>query len=221
VTGQRDISTELGPPRDQGPRGTCLAFAVGAAHEMSRLRRRGEPRPELGAELLYWRCKQIDADGEDGTEPASAAQALLDPGQSADALWPYDGRRDARSVSYQPPLAALETAELRHATLSATGATATNIHGLVGAGHAVVLGIDLWPQFFTAHDGELSAPAPAELLGEGHAVTIVGFEQASEWLLIRNSWGESWGERGHARLPESALEIVAIGAWIVEDDIDG
>jgi C1A family cysteine protease len=221
VSEAADISAELGPVRDQGARGTCLAFAVSAAHEVSRLRRRGEPRPELGEELLYWRCKKIDGDGADGTGPASAAQALLDPGQSAATLWPYDGQRDERNTTYEPPAGALETDAMRHGSLAATEASAANIGGLLGAGQAVVLGIDLWPQFFEGHGGELRAPATTELLGAPHAVTVVGFERAGEWLLIRNSWGEGWGEEGHARLPEAALEVAAIGAWIVEDDIDG
>jgi hypothetical protein len=216
-----DISAELGPARDQGDRGTCLAFAVGAAHEVSRLRRRGEPRSELGEELLYWRCKQIDGDGEDGTGTDSAAKALLDPGQSAAELWPYDGGRDERDASYRPPAAALKTGEMRHASLEATEASAAKLGSLLEAGHAIVLGIDLWPQFFEGHGGELIAPVAAELLGAPHAVTVVGFNSDGEWLLIRNSWGKSWGERGHARLPEAALEVAGIGAWIVEDDIDG
>jgi C1A family cysteine protease len=216
-----DISSELGPVRDQGRRGTCLAFAVCAAHEVSRLRRRGEPRPELGEELLYWRCKKIDADDANGTGPASAAQALLDPGQSAAALWPYDDQRDERATTYEPPSGALETAAMRHGSLAATEASAANIGGLLEVGQAVVLGIDLWPQFFEDHGGDLSVPAFTDLLGAPHAVTVVGFERAGEWLLIRNSWGQSWGEEGHARLPDAALEVVGIGAWIVEDDIDG
>ena len=71
-----DISAELGPAPDQGQRGTCLAFAANAVHEQARLRRRGEPRPEFGQELLYWRCKQIDDDGLEGTVPSSVASAL-------------------------------------------------------------------------------------------------------------------------------------------------
>jgi C1A family cysteine protease len=28
----------------------------------------------------------------------------------------------------------------------------------------------------------------------GHAVAIVGYDK--DWFLIRNSWGEDWGEKG-------------------------
>ena len=208
MSGLVDFSLQLGPPRDQGNRETCVAFAVGAAHEMARLRRREGPRADLGEELLYWRCKQIDGDTEGGTAPASAAQALIDPGQSAAGLWPYDGNRDDRSAAYQPPTTALDPVSLRHASLSETSPTAQN------------LGLDLWPHFFAPHGGELVVPALTDLLGEGHAVTVVGYDESAESLLIRNSWGAAWGAHGHARLPETTLEVASLGAWIVEDDID-
>lgn len=214
-----DISADLGPVRDQGRRGTCLAFAAGAAHETSRLRRRGV-RPDLGEELLYWRCKQIDSDGEEGTQLSSVAQALDDPGQSAAFLWPYDADRNASASSYQPPPAALEAHAMRRASLSETEATLPNISVHLEGGKAVVLGIDLWPQFFQSHAGELVAPATSDLLGAPHAVTVVGFDSPNERLLIRNSWGQDWGREGHAQLPARALEVACLGAWIVADDID-
>jgi C1A family cysteine protease len=217
---REDHSAQLGAVRDQGKRGTCLAFGVTAAHEKARLRRRGGERAVLGEELLHWRCKQIDGDGQDGTGPASAAQALHDPGQSAAELWPYDGGRDEQDPAYAPPAGALEADAMRLANLSSTSSDAAEIRERIREGHAVVLGLDLWPGFYSAHGGILSAPSAPELFGEGHAVTVVGFDESAEWLLIRNSWGESWGEGGHARLPEAALEVAGLGAWIVEDDID-
>jgi len=215
-----DISAELGPARDQGQRGTCLAFAASAVHEQARLRRRGEPRLELGQELLYWRCKQIDEDGLEGTVPSSMASALLDPGQSAAALWPYDGARDESGAEFTPPAAALEASALRHASLRDTSASVERIRELLVDGQAVILGVRLWEQFFEDHRGELITPSSTELLPGGHAVAVVGFEEQAEWFLIRNSWGEDWGDRGHARLPEAALKEIALGAWVVEDDID-
>ncbi len=215
-----DISSELGPVRDQGRRGTCLAFATCAAHEQARLRRRGEPRRQLGEELLYWRCKQLDGDHEEGTSVSSASCALRQPGQSAAGLWPYQGERDASAADYCPPPAALDRSAMRRASLVETAASAENIQSLLNSGQAVVLAIRLWDQFFTAHRGALQAPSPTDLIVGGHAVVVVGFDKDGKRLLIRNSWGRSWGAEGHAWLPEEALETIGLGSWIVEDDVD-
>jgi hypothetical protein len=111
---------------------------------------------------------------------------------------------------------------LRRASLREAEASGVNIRELIANGQAVILGIRLWGQFFEDHGGDLLTPSPTDLLPGGHAVTVVGFDQQAGWLLIRNSWGESWGDRGHARLPEAALNDAAtLGAWVVEDDVDG
>lgn len=214
-----DHSALLGAARDQGNRETCLAFATSAAHEIARFRKRGGAIEPLGEELLYWRCKQIDEDDEGGTVPASISMALKDPGQSAQSYWPYDGGRDENDPAYKPPEAAIEPENLRLATFTAASLDLANLRALVKVGHAVVLGLDLWPGFYRPEGGEVVAPSSAELLGEAHAVAVVGFDDEAAWLLIRNSWGPTWGNQGHIRLPGAAVEVAGLGAWIVEDDI--
>src|SRR6266508_4574515 len=76
-----DLSAVLGPVRDQGNRGTCLAFATTAGHESTRLSDLGDPRTDLSEELLYWACKQLEGNTSSGTKPAAAARALAETGQ--------------------------------------------------------------------------------------------------------------------------------------------
>jgi C1A family cysteine protease len=214
-----DLSALLGAARDQGNRETCLAFATGAAHELARFSKRGGAVEPLGEELLYWRCKQIDLDDQGGTTPSSVAAALKDPGQSAATYWPYDGGRDECDPAYQPPQIAIEPENMRLATFAPTSLDLANIRALVRVGHVIVLGLDLWPSFYRPEHGEVAVPSSAELLGEAHAVAVVGFDDEAAWLLVRNSWGLTWGNQGHIRLPEAAVEVAGLGAWIVEDDI--
>lgn len=216
-----DLRAELGAVRDQGPRATCLAFAVTATHEQARRRRRGGLGDTLGEELLYWRCKQHDGDHAPGTYPTSAGVALTDPGQSAAVLWPYDGARREHDSFYAPPPAALAAHALRRASLSATSAEVANLRERLRDGHAILLGLELWPGFYTPAGGDLPTPRAHELLGAAHAVVLAGFDEGRRMLLLRNSWGEGWGEAGYGRLYYDALALVGRGAWVVEDDLDG
>jgi hypothetical protein len=204
---------------DQGPRGTCLAFAVSTAHEHARRVRRSRV-DALGEETLYWACKQIDGDRRAGTFPRSATDALRRHGQSADALWPYDSQLDDTVAAYRPPAAAVAPDAMRHARMHAIDTGLDTLRRHLAAAVLVVLGIELWEQFFTDHHGALAEPTPADLLGAGHAVTLVGFDDARAELLLRNSWGPRWGDGGHARLPYRALAVVARGAWVLVDDAD-
>lgn len=216
-----DLRGDLGAVRDQGHRPTCLAFAVTTTHEQARRQRRGRPGEVLGEELLYWRCKQHDGDHTPGTYPASAGVALGGPGQSAAALWPYDGARNEADSSYTPPRRALAANALRRASLKTTSADIANLREQLRSRHTVVLGLELWPGFYTPMGGDLPTPAVHELLGAGHAVVLAGFDEDRRTLLLRNSWGTGWAEAGYGRLPYDALSLVSRGAWVVEDDLDG
>jgi C1A family cysteine protease len=220
VTRARDLSAELGDVRDQGPRSTCLVFAATAVHEQARRQRRADQTKRLGEEVLYWLCKRIDGDHDSGTYPRSATAALRSPGQSPDALWPYDAARDDTAADYAAPAAAQDPAQMRRASMRGISRSLEAIRSRVSEGHAVLLAIDLWPQFFDAPDGALGTPAVPDLIGDGHAVVAVGYDDDRRQLLIRNSWGRSWGRAGHGHLPYDALAIVTRSAWTIDDDLD-
>ena len=75
-------------------------------------------------------------------------------------------------------------------------------------------------------DGKIPYPCRGERILGGHAVVAVGFNDEIEIknmicrsettgaLLIRNSWGTGWGDRGYGWLPyEYVLKGLAIDWW--------
>lgn len=72
---------------------------------------------------------------------------------------------------------------------------------------------------------ELSCEIPCRILG-GHAVVAVGYNDSmiiknpscdtttKGALLIRNSWGETWGDKGYGWLPyEYVMKEAALDFW--------
>jgi C1A family cysteine protease len=80
-----------------------------------------------------------------------------------------------------------------------------------------------------ANDGKIPYPSRRERALGGHAVAAVGFDdkmkiqnqapgekQTTGALLIRNSWGQGWGEDGYGWLPyEYVLAGMAVDWWSV------
>lgn len=214
-----DHAPELLDVRDQGLRGTCLAFAATAVHEHARSRRRAKACAPLSVELLFWRSKQLDGyPSEDGTTFQAVRAALTDPGQPDEALWPYEDARD-HTNAYDPPAAALRADELRRATLRPIAAEPDAIRAAIEAGHSVVVGIELWDGFYECESADLLAPN-TDLDGAGHAVCLVGLDEDRRSVKVRNSWGTHWGEHGYAWLSIEALPEVLREAWTADDDLD-
>jgi C1A family cysteine protease len=44
-------------------------------------------------------------------------------------------------------------------------------------------------------------PSRGEEVVGGHAVLVVGYDDAQKRFIVRNSWGSEWGMGGHYTLP--------------------
>ena len=134
------------------------------------------PVEDLSEEVLYWGCKQIDHNADPGTFFHSASTALARWGQPVEQLWPYDGARIDTDVTYQPPAAAINPAVCNRTSLLRIAADTTTIKAVLINGQTVMLGIQMSTPILYPTDGRIAMPAPAEMLAEGHAMLIVGYD---------------------------------------------
>jgi hypothetical protein len=215
-----DLSDRLGSAGDQGNRSTCLAFAATAGHMLARVLRRAAPLVELSEEALYHLAKEIDGNQLPGTTPASVGRALRQSGQPDASRWPYDSTLNDADPLPAPPADALDPEALRKASLTDSAAGLEQLETALRQGHGVVLGFEVWTGLYEPDGGALDVPTPDDLLGDGHAVLLVGVDLEARRLLIRNSWSRTWGHDGHAWMPEPTWRRVRLGAWLVRDDVD-
>ena len=188
-----DLRPHLGPVRDQGARPTCLAHATTTAHEHAR----GSTMPLL-PEFLHYFASDIGS-SSDGVDFSSISRALLNPGQPAEADCPYH-------LNDTPPgwaPAANLLLYRRQSTSSAQGPD--EIEALLVAGHVPVLGIATTDTFYSsAMPPVISSTGPVRGL---HAVVAVGIGMTytTRCFLIRNSWGMTWANAGHAWVDDAFI----------------
>jgi hypothetical protein len=198
----------FGSARHQGMRLTCLAFAT------SDLNRIASNAPdELSPEFLYRQAgaTTLNWQAGDGLYLVPTLNAAGNPGQPLEIHYPYQASPPADA---SPP-AASEDTTLYSSTLTPLKPTGDDVIERIRQGHPVGLIVESTLTLFKPVDGVV-AFSPHILQDRVHAVLAVGVGESSRGephVLIRNSWGVSWGHQGYAWLPKEYIDTHALEAF--------
>ncbi|VVB58332.1 Papain family cysteine protease [Candidatus Anstonella stagnisolia] len=98
----------------------------------------------------------------------------------------------------------------------------SNIKETLSSGLPAMFGFTVYESMNGASNGKIPFPSENERVLGGHAVLCVGYDDKMEIgsqrgaFLIRNSWGEGWGEKGYGWLPyEYLLQGIAQDWWVL------
>lgn len=197
-----DLRSLHGVARDQGGRPTCLAFALsdlnGHRHQQPAL---------LSAEYLYRQAAGLMPGWKpgDGLDISSALVAVSAPGQALEASAPYVVDEPTIPLTANPHCTPLfRGSYTRQVPLMST------IESALAADRSIGLVLRLTMDFFSLPSDSPRVPfSPLTMPGQSHAVVAVGMgydvQTNERHVLIRNSWGTSWGDHGHAWLPEQYI----------------
>lgn len=187
------------PIRSQGPRGTCVSFALTALNEYI-TRRRGIVR-DLSEQHLYYETKLIDgASASCGTWQAKGVTVLAGRGECRESVWPY---RNALPCNNHGPLlvaARPDGLNNRLATLVVPARNVLAYRTHMSKQRPVTLSIPVYNSWYqsasTRQTGRITMRIGNEPSIGGHAVCLVGYVDTANspgggYFIVRNSWGTS------------------------------
>lgn len=200
-----DLSKWPQPPiYDQGNIGSCVDNALAACLGFD------EAKSGNGVELMsrlfmYWLARH-GLPFDEGSTLRDALDGVYRKGVCLENLWPYD---TAKWAQMAPP-AAWGEAWHRIGSMHYYRLTTLNdMKTCLAQNYPFIFGIAVYESFeFPGPNRTGMIPMPnkrSEILLGGHALAAMGYDDARQAFLFRNSWGTGWGLAGWAWIPYAYL----------------
>jgi C1A family cysteine protease len=188
------------PVYDQGQLGSCTAFSMAKGLREYLQRSEKQDQVALSALWFYYNERKVDGDvGDDaGSTMTTGMNVLKDGGCATDVTWPYD----ITKFTDTPPSASDDTAAAWKVNTITQLATFDDMKAAVAAGNPVAIGFKVYESFEKiGANGIMPNPKSGEGILGGHAVLVVGYDDKKQYLTVRNSWSDTWGDKGYFYMP--------------------
>lgn len=227
-----DLRYKCPPVYDQGELGSCTANAGCTCRAIL------ANRPQLNLSRLFLYYEERNMDGtvqeDSGASVRDICKAVSKYGVCEEQFMPYNIEKFADPPSFE----AIQNAQKYKINAYKKLNNLNEIkQSLALRQQPVLAGIDIYDSFESeevAKTGIVPMPQATEENKGGHAVLIVGYvdknnmisliknalssnEASKGYLIVRNSWGASWGEHGYFYMPyEYVNKGYAYDFWLME-----
>ena len=198
--------------RDQGARGTCVAFAVTAAHEWLR-----GSSTELSEESAIIAAKAAGCTvASEATTVNYALMGLTSVGQCSLSAWPYGKPQYPSRPANLNILGKLSLGKWNSVSNGFVG-----IASELDRGRPVVATVHFVPEAWIAASGNGLVRDISGAKLTAHAVLAVGHDNVGrqggteQVIIFKNSWGQ-WGDDGYGYLTRSYVDRHLVCAHSIE-----
>ena len=189
---------------NQGQLGACTAHALANAHLFSQLAQPGGIDSLPSRLWIYLQERLIEGTQfeDSGAQIRDGIKALAAVGAPPESEWPYDTSKFAEDVTSK-----FSDDALKHKITSYTSVPQSLVSiktALFQEQHPIAFGFMVFESFEgqnVAQTGVVPMPQEHETELGGHAVLMVGYDDARCAFIVMNSWGSEWGDHGFFYLP--------------------
>jgi C1A family cysteine protease len=198
-----DLRPQCPPVYNQGLISSCTANASAAAYEFD-LKRQGKTDFAPSRLFIYYNERVLDGtenDPDSGSYLRTAAKVLNKVGVCDETMWPYTMDFSARPTEECFAAAISHVSTAYHAI---PNGDLNSMKVCLASGYPFIFGFIVYESFESeeiARTGKMNMPSPTEKSLGGHAVMGVGYDDATQCMIVRNSWGAGWGDDGYFHMP--------------------
>ncbi len=210
----------LGPVMNQGNCGSCVAFAAVATLEATYRINSGLIwlTPSFSPQQLF-NCGGGYCDL--GWRPSNAAKILKSKGIVDAACSPYVSGSTGEDLSCSK-ITCDNKEERTYKIVDSTtpsfwGGSAAKVKEALRKGPLVTT-LTVYEDFLVYSSGIYKSVSKKSV--GGHAVSLVGFNDQERYWIVRNSWGDDWGEKGFIRVSYDDKSGIADSTWYYKTKIE-
>lgn len=205
-----DLRNHCSTVENQGSLGSCTANALVGALEYLENKSQlntgsNKTSVDLSRLFVYYNERVIEGTTKEdaGALISDGVKSLRNLGVCTEDVWPYS----IQKFAVKPSPAAYQNALTRKIKAYARVSRDNGITGVkqvLSSGYPIVFGFTVFEEFegdSVAQTGVLNMPQENEQDLGGHAVLMVGYDDSTQRVLVRNSWGNDWGMNGYFTMP--------------------
>ncbi len=214
-----DLRPNCSPIQDQGQLGSCTANAL--AGNLDYLKKQQIKKIlDFSRLFIYYNERVIEhtVNTDSGAMLRDGIKTLVKLGACLESEWPYDVNKFTIQPTAKDYSDALNYQITSYYRLSGLN----ELKHTLSQNYPFVFGFSVYESFESsevAESGIVPLPAKDEQLVGGHAVMAVGFDDQTQQFIIRNSWGDLWGQNGYCFMPYEYLTNpnLASDFWTIRD----
>ena len=201
LPGKVDLRPLCSKVEDQGQLGSCTANALAGALEF--LERKDKVAFEDFSRLfIYYNERAVEhtIQSDSGAMIRDGIKTLAKQGVCSEKKWPYL----ISKFRLKPTPTCYKDALNHQITSYHRIITQDEMRACLAEGFPFVFGFTVYESFESqavAKTGVVNMPEQGEKSLGGHAVLGVGYDDAEQRFIVRNSWGTGWGMKGYFTMP--------------------
>jgi Papain family cysteine protease len=222
-----DLSKDMPPPQDQGLQSSCVAWSIAyalksyqervqAGHPIVLPNGRIDTQRVFSPAFVY---NQLNQGRDGGVSFIDALNLVRDQGAALWADMPYDPAEYRRAPS---PAARAAARRFRIDTWRQVNVQDTReLKAHLNGGFPVLFGAVVDDGFVQARRGYLWDRPQGDPSGTGHAMVLVGYDDARRAFKLMNSWGTAWGDDGYGWVSYEHFRRVAREGYVAKAAVHG
>lgn len=197
-----DLRDKMSAVKNQGELGSCTGHAIAGYMEYLH-----PSRPNFSRLFIYYneRAAEGTIKEDAGAQIRTGVKVVAKLGACKETLHPYEIERFTK----KPSASAFKDAGKSKISSYSRVSSLQGLRYSLSKGFPVVFGFEVFEGFEseeTAQTGILQMPGSNDVSLGGHAVLAVGYNDRRDHLIVRNSWGRHWGDKGYFYMPYGYIE---------------